>query len=387
MYDFDTVISRRHTDSMKWDGGHNKDEDMIKMWVADMDFKVLPDITEALHEKIEEGIYGYSMVPESYYEAVGNWMKRRHDFHVEKEWMVLTSGVVNAINLAVRAYSEIDDHIMILTPVYYPFKSAIVNNKRKAVSLSLDFKEDHYELDFDLFEKKIIEDNVKMLIFCNPHNPVGKVWTKEELLKIGEICLKHHVIVVSDEIHMDFVYGERKHIPFYEADPRFKDISIVATAASKTFNLAGLQTSTIFIANKELRELFKKEQLATGMFTPNVLGLIATMTAYEKGDDWVDEMLSYVEGNINYMESFLKKNLPEVKMIRPEGLYLVWVDFRNWHMSGKELERFMLKEAKLWLDEGYIFGEEGEGFERFNLACPRAILEKALNRITVSVSK
>ena len=226
-----------------------------------------------------------------------------------------------------------------------------------------------------------------MLIFCNPHNPVGKVWTKEELLKIGEICLKHHVIVVSDEIHMDFVYGERKHIPFYEADPRFKDISIVATAASKTFNLAGLQTSTIFIANKELRELFKKEQLATGMFTPNVLGLIATMTAYEKGDNWVDEMLSYVEGNINYMESFLKKNLPEVKMIKPEGLYLVWVDFRNWHMSGKELERFMLKEAKLWLDEGYIFGEEGEGFERFNLACPRAILEKALNRITVSVSK
>ena len=385
MYDFDTIISRKHTNSVKWDDDSNKDT--LPMWVADMDFKVLPDITKALHDKIEEGIYGYSTVPDAYYEAVINWMKRRHDFHVEKDWMVLTSGVVNAINLAVKAYSKEQDSIMILTPVYYPFKKAIENNKRQVVNVSLDLKEDHYELDFDLFEKKIIENQVKLLILCNPHNPIGKVWTKEELLRIGNICLKHHVIVVSDEIHMDFVYGERKHFPFYEVDPRFKEIGIVATAASKTFNIAGLQTSTIFIADKKLRMQFEKQQRATGMFTPHILGLIATMTAYEKGDQWVDEMLSYIEANINYMEFYLKTHLPEVKMIRPEGLYLVWVDFRNWHMSGKELEDFMLKKAKLHLDEGYIFGQEGEGFERFNLACPRAILEKALNRITVSVSK
>lgn len=376
-YDFDTVYDRHHTNCAKYDSGHTDDPDLIPMWVADMDFKTLPDIPEALSKRVLDGIYGYSTIPEEYLESVVGWMERRHDFHVEQDWIVPTPGVVTAFHLAVEAYTKKEESVLVLTPVYYPFYRAIKNNGRRMVRMPLDLKDNQYTLDYKAFETKIIEENVKMMIFCNPHNPVGKVWTKEELKTIGDICKKHNVFVVSDEIHMDFVYAPHKHIAFYEVDSEYKNFSIILTAASKTFNLAALQTSAAIIADEKLRNQFKKVKMSHSISDPTILGFIATTVAYTKGDEWVDQLLDYIKGNMDYLDHFLKTECPGVSLIDPQGLYLAWVDMRTLGMSNEEQEDFMLNKAHLWLDEGYVFGEEGSGFERFNLACPRSTVEKA----------
>lgn len=380
-YDFDTVYDRHHTDCAKWDAKYTDDPDMVSMWVADMDFKTLPDISEELSKRALNGIYGYGMVPDDYLESVIGWMERRHQFHVEKDWIVPVPGVVTAFHLAVEAYTQKNDNIMVLTPVYYPFYNAIKNNGRNIIHMPLTLEQNQYTLDYKAFEDKIVKENVKMLIFCNPHNPVGKVWSKEELKVIGDICKKHQVFVISDEIHMDFVYAPHVHTAFYEVDPSYKEFSIVLTAASKTFNLAGLQTSAAIIADKKLRHQFAVVKKSHSTPDPNIFGFIATTVAYTKGDEWVNQLLDYLKGNFEYLDHFLKTECPEFSLIDPQGLYLAWVDMRKLGMSNKEQEDFMLHKAHLWLDEGYVFGEEGSGFERFNLACPRSYVEKACQQL------
>jgi len=381
MYNFDKEVNRKHTNSVKYDGEKAQDSRIVPMWVADMDFETLPEVVEALEKRAKHGIFGYAAPTDSYYQAVMNWMKTRHDFIVEKEWIVPTPGVVAALKLAVRAYTQEKDHIMIMKPVYYPFDASIHLNDRIVVECPLFFDNDTYQCDFDLFEKTIINHDVKMFILCNPHNPIGRVWTKEELYQIGTICKKHNVIVVSDEIHMDFVYQGHTHIPFFNVDESFKEFSIICSAPSKTFNLAALQTSNILIANEELREKFKAEKVKSGFGDPNIFGLEACEAAYTYGARWVDELLEYLQGNIDYMKDFFKEKFPDIKVIDPQSLYLVWVDMRSLNMSNEELEDFMLNKAYLWLDEGYIFGTGGAGFERFNIACTRSTLKRALEQL------
>lgn len=387
MYHFDEVINRKGSDCAKWDLLSKKGyaDDVIPMWVADMDFTVLPDIHEALSKRLDHEIYGYSFANEDYYQAVVGWMKRRHHWDIQADWIVTTPGVVSALKIAVNSFTEAGDAIIIQKPVYYPFDSAIEANSRIKIENPVIFCGDHYEIDFDDFERKIIDHHVKMYILCNPYNPIGKVWTREELKKIGDICQKHHVLVVSDEIHQDFVYQGYQHIPFYEVDPDYRDFSIVCTAPSKTFNLAGLQTSNIIIANPTLREKFMKTKERCGVTDAGFLGRLACQTAYTHGDQWVDELVAYLQDNLFYMTAFFAEHLPEIRVIQPQGLYLVWVDFRNLGMDHQTLEKFMLEEAKLWLDEGYIFGQGGECFERFNIATPRAILEKALLQLEKAI--
>lgn len=385
MYDFDKVIERKGTNSSKFELNHQEDKELIPMWVADMDFETLPEIKEALIKRAEHGIFGYAMVNDAYYEAVISWMKRRHQFDVKKEWIVTTPGVVTALKVSVRAYTKENDAIMIMKPVYYPFDFSIELNHRKIIECPLDFDGNEYTCHFELFEKNIIENNVKMFILCNPHNPIGKVWTQEELLQIGNVCKKHHVIVVSDEIHMDFIYKNNQHIPFYNVDESFKEFTIICSAPSKTFNLASLHTSNIIIANKELKEMFEKEKLASGIGDPNIFGLDACKAAYTYGDKWVDELVDYLQDNIDFMINFFKERLPQFKVVQPQGLYLVWVDMRSLDLNKDELEELMLKKAHLYLDEGYIFGTGGVGFERFNVACPRNVLERALIQLEKAI--
>ena len=383
MFNFDEVFDRKGTNCAKWDTveENQKPADVLPMWVADMDFRSPKKIEEALQERIQQGVYGYSIIPDTYYQAVMSWMKRRHDFDVEKSWIIPTPGVVTAIKICVNAFTQEGDHIIINKPVYYPFDASIVLNHRHIVENPMIFKDGHYEMDYESFEQSIIEHNVKMFILCNPYNPIGKVWKKEELEKIGKICQKHHVLVVADEIHQDFVYRDHVHIPFYNVDESFKDFSIVLTAPSKTFNLAGLQTSNVIIANEKLRQTYKDTMTRCGVNDPNFLGIIACQCAYDECELWVDEMLEYVYDNFMYFDEFLKTNLPHIHLIEPEGLYLGWVDFRECGLDKDELEKVMLEKAGLWLDEGNIFGTGGDGFERFNLAVPRRILEDACQRL------
>lgn len=387
MYDFDKVIERKGTNSIKYDREKAQDPRIIPMWVADMDFETLPEVKEALVRRASHGVFGYAAPTESYYQAVINWMETRHQFHVEKDWIVTTSGVVGALKLAVRALTQKNDAILVMKPVYYPFDASIQLNGRRVIECPLILKENHYECDFDIFEKQIIDHDVKMFILCNPHNPIGKVWTKEELYQIGKICQKHHVYVVSDEIHMDFIYSGHQHIPFYNVDPAFGDFSIICSAPSKTFNLAALQTSNIIIKNKDMREKFQDEKNASGMSDPNIFGLEACEAAYTFGAKWVDELLVYLADNIQYMKDFFKERLPQLKVISPEGLYLVWVDMRSLGLNKDELETLMLEKAHLWLDEGYIFGTGGDGFERFNVACPRSVLKQALEQLEKAIKE
>jgi cystathionine beta-lyase len=389
MFDFDEIIERTGTDSVKWDtrGANDIPKDVLSLWVADMDFKAPQAVLDALIKRIEHGIFGYSVVSDSYRDAIVQWMKQRHFWHIQPNWIVPLPGVVTALHVAVNTFTEEGDAVLIQKPVYYPFDDAIEKNNRVKIENTMLFNGEKYHIDFIDFEKKITDHKVKLFILCNPYNPIGKVFTKDELLQIGNICKKHKVIVVSDEIHQDFVFKNHKHIPFYEVDPSFKEFSIICSAPSKTFNLAGLQTSNIIMANETLRERFETTASKCGIHAPNPLGLLACQTAYNECADWCDAMLTYVYENYQFMDTFFKTRMPQIKLIEPEGLYLAWVDFTALGMNHKELEEFMLHKAKLWLDEGYIFGMQGAGYERFNVATPRAILKEALERLEMAMKE
>ncbi len=382
-YNFDEIHDRRNTSSIKWDFGLERmgRDDLLPLWVADMDFKLPGEVIEDIVKRAEQGIFGYTDPGESYLSPVKEWYKKRHGAEIGSEEITVVPGVVYAIALAVRAYTNPGDAIIIQQPVYYPFASSITQNGRKLVNNQLVYKDGRYEIDFEDFEKKIAENDVKMFIFCSPHNPVGRVWKKEEVMRLAEICKRHDVYVFADEIHSDFVFKGHKHTSFLTLPDEYKAKLIVGTSASKTFNLAGLQVSNIFIPNEDTRKLFRKENGAAGYEQPNVLGMVATKSVYEKGEQWLDELLEYLEGNVSYVRDFLKENLPQVKLIEPEGTYLIWLDFSEVTDDYKELERIIVDKAHLWLDAGIIFGRESALFERINIACPRQIVVQAMEQL------
>jgi cystathionine beta-lyase len=386
-YNFDEIIDRRNTDCLKYDftAERGRPQDVLPLWVADMDFRTAPGIIEQAVKDAGLGIYGYTESKNDYFQAVANWYETYFDWKVERRWLVKTPGIVFAIGIAVQALTEKGDAVMIQQPVYYPFSEVVKDGDRKLVNNALVLRDGHYEIDFEDFEQKIKDEKVKLFVLCSPHNPVGRVWTKEELQHIGEICLKYDVKVVSDEIHSDFVYGDRKHYVFTTVDPRFEEFAIVCTAPSKTFNLAGMQVSNIFIPNQQIRRAFKKQMSAVGYSQVNMIGLRACKAAYTTGREWLEELKVYLQGNLDFVRDFLEKNLPQIKLIEPEGTYLIWLDFRALGLTEEKLEHLIVHEAKLWLDSGAIFGKDGEGFERINIACPRAVLEEALKRLEKAV--
>ena len=382
-YDFSQVIERNNTLSIKYDFAkeRKKPSDLLSLWVADMDFPVAQEIKDALIERCNHGIFGYSEVKTPYYEVIAKWYQEKFNWTTKKQWLVKTPGVVAAIANAIRAFTNIGDAVLIQKPVYYPFFLTIEDNQRKVVNNSLVYKNGRYEMDFVDFEEKIISHKVKLFVLCSPHNPVGRVWNKEELVKIGDICLKHKVIVVADEIHADFVYRGHQHQVFANLKTDYQEITVTCTAPSKTFNIAGLQVSNIFIANENLRKKFKQELKKTANADINVMGLIACQAAYSQGEDWLRQVKIYIAENLEYVKNFLRDNLPQVKLVEPEGTYLLWLDFRELNLTEEELEDLIINKAKLWLDGGTMFGAEGVGFQRINIACPQKILIQAFTQL------
>lgn len=384
---FDTFIDRKDTNSLKYDfmTERGKPENILPLWVADMDFQTAPAILERLEQTVKHGVFGYSEAKEPYYEAVVGWYARHFDWYIEKDWVIKTPGVVFALAAAVRAFTRETDGVLLQQPVYYPFSEVILDNDRNLVNNSLKLIDDHYEIDFEDFEKKIIEYRVKLFLLCSPHNPVGRVWKKWELKKIGDICLKHGVIIVSDEIHSDFVYPGHRHQVFANLGPEYADITVTCTAPSKTFNLAGLQISNIIISNPTLRRKYLKAVAAAGYSQANLMGIAACQAAYESGEEWLSGLKEYLLENLNFLKDYLREKLPEIKLIEPEGTYLLWLDFRGLNLTEPEREWLIVEKAGLWLDSGAMFGSDGDGFERINIACPRETLAKALKRLEEAV--
>lgn len=387
-YNFNEIIDRKGTDSLKYDFAVERGlpKDVLPLWVADMDFPVEDHIKEALIKASEHAIFGYSDTKDDYFEVLSSWYERRFFWKVKKEWLVKTPGVVFAIAMAIQALTKENEAIIIQEPVYYPFSSTIRANNRKLVINNLVLKKDKYHIDFVDFEKKIIENNVKLFILCSPHNPVGRVWTREELQKLANICLKHKVYIFSDEIHSDLVYEKDTHTIFANLGKDVEDSCIVATAPSKTFNIAGLQVSNIWIANKKMRDSFKEAIDRAGYSQLNNMGLIATKVAYKYGEEWLEELKIYLKSNIDFVRKFLKDKLPNIKLIEPEGTYLLWLDCRELGLSEKERQGLIQNKAKLWLDTGTMFGKAGAGFERINIACPRKTLKEAMNRLKEAIN-
>ncbi|MBP3458038.1 MAG: pyridoxal phosphate-dependent aminotransferase [Lachnospiraceae bacterium] len=387
--DFDTVTDRKNTNCLKYDFALQRGmpKEVLPLWVADMDFKTSSYIQEALHKQAEHGIFGYSEVKEEYFAVLQAWMEKHYEWKVDEKWLVKTPGVVFALAMAVKAFTNEGDGVIIQQPVYYPFSEVIEDNGRRIINNQLVQDENgRYWMDFRDLEEKIVLEKAKLLFLCNPHNPVGRVWTREELVKLGDICQKYHVLVVSDEIHADFVY-KGKHQVFVDIKKEYRDFTITCTAPSKTFNIAGLQVSNVFIANPELKRKFRKQIGAAGYSQLNGAGLAACQAAYEHGEEWYQEMLAYIKENIAYTKAFLETRIPNVKMTEPEGTYLVWLDFRKLQLADCELENLIIQKAGLWLDSGSIFGDAGRGFQRINVACPRKTLELALTRLEKAVNE
>ena len=382
-YDFDKLINRKNTNSLKYDFAieRKRPEDAIPLWVADMDFATLDEVKNALIEKANYGVFGYSEPKERYFKAINNWFKVNHNWDIDTSKVVLACGVVLAIAATIRALTKENDAVLICQPVYYPFEETIKVNNRKLVVSELKNINNHYEVDFNDFEKKIVENDVKLFILCNPHNPVGRVWTREELERIGDICLKHNVFVISDEIHADFTYEGHKHIVFATVKKEFENNCIVCTAPTKTFNLAGLHISNIYIPNDDVRRNYKLEMAKIGYSQSNVMGIIACQAAYESGALWLKELKEYLKSNLDFVRDYINNNLKDISLIEPEGTYLLWLDCRKLNLSNRELHDLINNKAKVWVDDGYVFGEGGSGFIRINIACPKQTLYKALENI------
>lgn len=386
-YDFDELTERKGTNSVKWNDLKNRfgHEDLLPMWVADMDFKAPKPVIDALNARVEHGIYGYSYLEDSYYDSIINWYKRRYHWELKKEWFVFTPGVVPAINLAIRAFTRPGDGVIVQGPVYYPFYASIESNGRHVINNPLIFGNDRYEMNFEDLEKKAREPTAQMMILCSPHNPIGRVWDSEELKRLGEICNENNILVIADEIHSDLRYPGISFTNYATISEEFAQNSITCTAASKTFNLAGMQISNVIIPNRKLRQQYENIVEATSSPMPNTFAAVAVEAAYNEGEDWLEELREYLKENLEFLKRYLHENLPEVKVVEPQGTYLVWVDFSKIESDPARLEKLMLNDAKVALDEGYIFRNGGDGFERINIACPRTILEKALEQITRAV--
>ncbi|MBR1560910.1 MAG: pyridoxal phosphate-dependent aminotransferase [Clostridia bacterium] len=386
-FDFDTVIDRHNTDCIKFDFAeeHGVPADALPMWVADMDFRAPDGVLDAARACVEHGIFGYTGVKPDYYEAVGGWFERRFGWQTKPEWLVRTPGVVFALAMAVRALSEPGAGVLIQPPVYYPFFKTVRDNGRRVIENPLIYGDGRYVMDYDGMERAIVENGVKLFILCSPHNPAGRVWTREELRRAGDICLRHGVTVVSDEIHCDFTWPDHPHTPLVMAVPELMEQAVVCTAPSKAFNLAGLQVSNLFIPGADVRKKVKAEIEATGWSGLNNVGQAACKAAYRTGDPWLDALKDYLKGNVAFMRDYLAENLPELKLIEPEGTYLAWVDCSALGLTPAQLHDLVANKAKLWLDDGGIFGKQGEQFQRFVLACPRATLKEGLERLRKAI--
>jgi cysteine-S-conjugate beta-lyase len=398
---FDEIINREGTHSIKWefifDGGQlipanqtdptEEKAPLLPMWVADMDFRSPQSVIDAMVARAEHGIYGYTFPTDSYYEALQNWIARRHGWEVKRDWILLTPGLVPALDMLVQTFVAAGEKVLIQPPVYYPFFWAGEDNGAEIVSNSLINENGHYQMDFDDLADKVSDPEVKMAILCNPHNPVGRAWRRDELIQFGKICLNNDVLVVSDEAHCDLIYSHSEFTSFGSLGDDFRQNSVIGTAASKTFNLAGLQTSNIIIPDNKLREQFAGTIKRNGVFLPNPFGVVAAEAAYNHGEAWLTEVMAYIEGNYRFMKSYLTEHLPQLKIVQPEATYLVWADCSELGLDPATRKQLIMEQARVYLDEGELFGPEGEGFERFNIACPRSTLEAVLDRIKTAVNR
>ncbi|WP_156793126.1 MalY/PatB family protein [Fictibacillus macauensis] len=386
---FHDVFDRKNTHSVKWDhvdqlfGG----EALLPMWVADMDFKAPQPVLDALGERIAHGIFGYSKATEQTREAITTWLQRKHGWTVDPEWLVFTAGIVPAIAAAIQTYTKEGDGILLQSPVYYPFSNLITKNKRTLYDSPLQFDGQQYTIDFRDLEEKMASGHIKMMLLCSPHNPIGRVWRKDELTQLAKLCIQYEVLLFADEIHHDLVYSNYEHTVVSSLNEEIEQRTLTGIAPSKTFNLAGLQFSALIIPNKKRRQLFIEHLEKNGFSSPGALGIVAAEAAYQHGEAWLNELLLYLEENIAYLKTFIAERLPEITVIEPEGTYLVWLDCRKLSIDFKALEAVMQKEAGLALDEGYIFGTNGQGFERMNIACPLETLKEGLNRLETAVNR
>lgn len=385
MYDFETVVDRSRFGAGKWINMRKNNlsipDEVVPFSVADMEFQNAPEIISGLREFIDTAVLGYAQATCSYNDAVCNWMKRRHNWEIKDEWIVVSTGVVPAFFNAVMAFTQVGDGVIVMTPVYFPFYEAIENHNRKLIKNPLIEEQGMYKIDFNDLENKAKDPNNKVLLFCSPHNPVGRVWTKEELREIERICLENDLLVISDEIHFDLIMPGYKHTVFETLSSEIAERCITCTAPSKTFNIAGMQVSNIIISNKNLREKFVEQMHYSGLFGLNVMAYKSCELAYCKGERWLEELIEVIDTNRRVVEEYIKENIPQIKVIPMEGTYLQWWDCRELKMNYTELEKFMKEEAFFFLDEGYLFGDEGREFERINLACPTHIIKTALDRL------
>ncbi len=391
-YDFGRLAPRNGSASVKWSKAIMESmygrTDLLPLWVADMDFDCAQPIKDALARVASSGIFGYSCRTEEYMDATSGWFSIRHGWDVDKDWLVFSPGVVAGINAIIQQFTSPGDKIILQSPVYHPFFSLIAGNGRLVSdNRLLELGGGDYAMDFEDLERRACDPKAKLLLLCNPHNPVGKVWGRAELERLGDICLANGVLVVADEIHCDLVFKERRHIPFASIKESFATGSITCTAISKTFNLAGLQVSNLIAANGELRSGLEERLETSGIAEPNPFGLAAAVAAYTEGGGWLDEALSYMERNRDFIEDFLRRDIPEITYRKPDGTYLAWLDFRGLGLGNDGLKNMLVEEARVALNQGYIFGSAGSGFARLNFACPRLVLDKALEGIAKAVGK
>ena len=378
-YNFDEIIPRRGTNSYKWDSAG--DADVLPMWVADMDFRTAPPVVEALRKRAEHGIFGYVRVPDAYYAAVTNWFTRRHDWQIEKGWIIYTTGVVPALSAVIKALTVPGDKVMVQTPVYNCFFSSIRNNGCGMIANPLIYRNGTYQIDFADLEQKAADPSVKVLLLCNPHNPAGRVWTKQELTRIGDICIRNNVWVIADEIHCELVFPGHTYIPFASISQEFLMHSVTCTSPSKAFNLAGLQIANIISADTDIRMKIDKAINVNEVCDVNPFGVEALMAAYNDSEEWLEELKQYLFANYNYLRAYFAECLPKFPVSMLEGTYLVWVDCSVLNQSSDETVKTLLEKEKLWVNEGGLYGEAGEGFIRINIACPRQQLIEGLNRL------
>ena len=385
-YNFDEVVCRKHTDALKLEALAPRwgRTDLLPMWVADMDFKTPPFIVEVMKKRMECEVFGYTAKPESWYEAIISWQKRRHNWTITKEMISFVPGVVPALAMAVQAFTQRGEKVMIQQPVYNPFAQVIRNNHRELVNCPLELKDGQYHINFKLFEKKI--KGCKLFLFCHPHNPGGRVWTREELKKVATICAQNNVIIVADEIHADLTLLPYEHIPFASVSEEAKQNSVVFASPSKAFNMAGLATSYAVIANPTLRRRFESYVEGNELAAGNVFAFNTVVAAYNKGEEWLQQMLTYVQGNIDEVVSYIKENIPQLKVIIPQASYLVFIDFSALQLNQKDIVALCTNRAHLALNDGSIYGEEGNGYMRINLACPRSVVRQALAQLKDAIT-
>lgn len=378
-FDFDEIIPRRGTNSYKWDTA--REDDILPMWVADMDFRTAPAVLEALRKRVEHGIFGYTKVPTTYYEAVVNWFARRHGWQMKNEWIIYTSGVVPALSAIIRALTVPGDRILVQTPVYNCFFSSIRNNGCEVVTNPLIYADATYRIDFEDLESKAADPKVKLLLLCNPHNPAGRVWTRQELVRIGDICFRNNVVVVADEIHCELVFSGHTYTPFASISEESLLHSVTCLSPSKAFNLAGLQIANIISANEEMRMKIDKAININEVCDVNPFGVEALIAAYNEGEEWLEELTHYLWENYNCLRTYFNEHLSQFPVVMLEGTYLVWVDCSALGQSSGEIVQMLLEEERLWVNEGSMYGKEGERFIRINIACPRKMLIDGLKRL------